>query len=58
MLPARLASRLPTAREAMTDYVLTGLIKRRAALAGEIEATHARLRASDSVRASLDRRKC
>ena len=28
----------------MTDYVLTGLIKRRAELAGEIEATHARLR--------------
>jgi hypothetical protein len=24
----------------MTDYVLTGLVKRRAALAGEIEATH------------------
>ena len=28
----------------MTDYVLTGLVKRRAELAGEIEATHARLR--------------
>lgn len=28
----------------MTDYVLQGLVKRRAALAGEIEATHARLR--------------
>jgi hypothetical protein len=24
----------------MTDYVLTGLVKRRAELAGEIEATH------------------
>jgi hypothetical protein len=28
----------------MTDYVLHGLIKRRAELAGEIEATHERLR--------------
>jgi hypothetical protein len=28
----------------VTDYVLTGLVKRRAELAGEIEATHARLR--------------
>jgi len=28
----------------MVDYVLTGLVKRRAELAGEIEATHARLR--------------
>lgn len=28
----------------MTDYVLTGLVKRRAELAGEIEATHAKLR--------------
>jgi hypothetical protein len=28
----------------MTDYVLTGLVKRRAELAGEIEATHDRLR--------------
>jgi hypothetical protein len=28
----------------MTNYVLTGLVKRRAELAGEIEATHARLR--------------
>lgn len=28
----------------MTDYVLTGLVKRRAELAGEIEATHNRLR--------------
>lgn len=28
----------------MTDYVLTGLVKRRAALAGEIEATHEKLR--------------
>src|SRR5260370_7464836 len=28
----------------MTDYVLTGLVKRRAELAGEIEATHERLR--------------
>jgi hypothetical protein len=28
----------------MTDYVLHGLVKRRAELAGEIEATHARLR--------------
>lgn len=28
----------------MTDYVLQGLIKRRAELAGEIEATHERLR--------------
>jgi hypothetical protein len=28
----------------MTDYVLTGLVRRRAELAGEIEATHDRLR--------------
>lgn len=28
----------------MTDYVLTGLIKRRAELTGEIESTHERLR--------------
>lgn len=28
----------------MTDYVVTGLVKRRAELAGEIEATHERLR--------------
>ena len=28
----------------MTDYVLTGLVKRRAELAGEIEETHNRLR--------------
>jgi hypothetical protein len=28
----------------MTDYVLTGLVKRRAVLAGEIEETHNRLR--------------
>jgi len=28
----------------MTDYVLQGLVKRRAELAGEIEATHASLR--------------
>lgn len=28
----------------MTDYVLTGLVKRRAEIAGEIEATHDRLR--------------
>jgi hypothetical protein len=28
----------------MTDYVLTGLVKRRAALAGEIESTHDKLR--------------
>ena len=28
----------------MIDYVLTGLVKRRAELVGEIEATHDRLR--------------
>ncbi len=28
----------------MTDYVLTGLVKRRAEMAGEIEATHAKLK--------------
>lgn len=28
----------------MTDYALTGLVKRRAELAGEIEETHNRLR--------------
>ena len=28
----------------MTDYVITGLVKRRAALTGEIEALHERLR--------------
>jgi hypothetical protein len=35
--------RLATER-GMTDYVLQGLVKRRAELAGEIEAMHARLR--------------
>lgn len=38
----------------MTDYVLTGLVKRRAALAGEIEATHARLRQMVADLESLD----
>jgi hypothetical protein len=28
----------------MTDYVLTGLVKRRAEIAGEIEAGHERLK--------------
>ncbi len=28
----------------MTDYVVTGLVKRRAELTGEIESTHERLR--------------
>jgi hypothetical protein len=36
--------RLLATERGMTDYVLIGLVKRRAELAGEIEATHARLR--------------
>jgi hypothetical protein len=36
--------RLLAAERSMTDYVLQGLVKRRAELAGEIEATHASLR--------------
>jgi hypothetical protein len=38
----------------MTDYVLTGLVKRRAALAGEIEATHEALRKMVGDLESLD----
>jgi hypothetical protein len=36
--------RILAAEGSMTDYVLTGLVKRRAELAGEIEHTHERLR--------------
>jgi hypothetical protein len=36
--------RLLATERGMTDYVLHGLVKRRAELAGEIEATHAHLR--------------
>jgi hypothetical protein len=36
--------RLLATERSVTDYVLTGLVKRRAELAGEIEATHAKLR--------------
>jgi hypothetical protein len=35
---------LLAAEGSMTDYVLTGLVKRRAEIAGEIEHTHERLR--------------
>ena len=38
----------------MTDYVLTGLVKRRAELSGEIEATHAKLRTMVDNLESLD----
>jgi hypothetical protein len=38
----------------MTDYVLTGLVKRRAELTGEIEATHERLKAMLRDLESLD----
>src|SRR5260221_8050364 len=40
----RAVVRLLATERGMTDYVLTGLVKRGAELAGEIEATHARLR--------------
>ncbi|MHB1302960.1 MAG: hypothetical protein ACYCZB_05725 [Acidiphilium sp.] len=38
----------------MTDYVITGLVKRRAALTGEIEALHERLRGLLADLESLD----
>lgn len=38
----------------MTDYVITGLVKRRATLAGEIEALHERLRGLLADLESLD----
>lgn len=38
----------------MTDYVLTGLVKRRAELAGEIEATHEHLRSMVLALENLD----
>ena len=38
----------------MTDYVLTGLVKRRAEVTGEIEAIHERLKALLNDLASLD----
>ena len=38
----------------MTDYVLTGLVKRRAKLTGEIEHTHERLRQMVADLESLD----
>ncbi len=38
----------------MTDYVVTGLMKRRAELTGEIEATHERLRVMVKDLESLD----
>jgi hypothetical protein len=38
----------------MTDYVLTGLVKRRASLTGEIEATHDKLRKMIADLESLD----
>ena len=38
----------------MTDYVLTGLVKRRAEMAGEIEATHGKLKGLLESLASLD----
>jgi hypothetical protein len=42
----------------MTDYVLTGLVKRRAELAGEIEATHDRLRKMIEDLEKLDSGSC
>jgi hypothetical protein len=38
----------------MTDYVITGLVKRRAELAGEIEATHGKLKALLEGLSNLD----
>lgn len=38
----------------MTDYVLTGLVKRRAELAGEIEATHETMKRLLADLASID----
>jgi len=38
----------------MTDYVLTGLVKRRAELAGDIERTHEALRAKVIQLENLD----
>lgn len=38
----------------MTDYVLTGLVKRRAEMAGEIEATHEKLKGLLDQLGSLD----
>jgi hypothetical protein len=38
----------------MTDYVLTGLVKRRAEMAGEIEATHEKLKGLLTALESLD----
>jgi hypothetical protein len=38
----------------MTDYVLTGLVKRRAELTGKIEALHAELRQALAALESLD----
>ncbi len=38
----------------MTDYVLTGLVKRRAALTGEVEALHTKLKALLADLESLD----
>ena len=35
---------LPIMEAGKTDYVLTGLVKRRAAIAGEIEAAHENIR--------------
>ncbi len=42
----------------MTDYVLTGLVRRRAILAGEIEATHETMKRLLADLASLDATIC
>src|SRR6266404_3860358 len=44
MLPARLTIPLSTGVAAMNEFVLNGLVKRRAELAGDIENTHEALR--------------
>src|SRR5260370_26003032 len=45
MLPVRLPSgQIPERERAMNEFVLNGLVKRRAELAGDIEKTHEALR--------------
>ena len=43
-MPGYSGTKRPALKAAMTDYVVTGLVKRRAELAGEIERTHEALR--------------
>src|SRR6266404_4981490 len=44
MLPARLTIPPSTGADTMNEFVLSGLVKRRAELAGDIENTHTALR--------------